>query len=146
MTLKRVKEDYEMERPLIPRVRRKKEFSTIEEKFSTIEEEFDIDKIRESLETETSCSKEQVTSILEELFRTILPLNMQFITAPMLREMICGIMLVLGFEKQRYEYTRIGVPYADFKKISSQENFEEMLVKHMSFEYDEVKKIIEQMS
>lgn len=80
--------------------------------FSTFED-FDRNKITKSLIEETNLNKEIAEKIAKKVEKTIKKLNLEFVTAPLIREMVCVELLKNGFEKERKLYTRLGMPVYD---------------------------------
>ena len=71
---------------------------------------------------------------------------MKILTSPEIREMLCGILVEFGYEYERFKYTRLGLPYYDFRKIEgsdlSQEEKMEKVYKQLHYEYEEVTKLL----
>ena len=104
--------------------------------------------IYESLLRETSLTGKEARLITDETTRCIITIsgNVSYITAPMIREVSNSVMLKHGFEKQRLEYTRIGFPYFDLKKLLEDEdvddNGDEEILEHVLTEFYNVKNLI----
>ena len=109
--------------------------------------EFDGNLIYESLIIETSLSIIDAKFITEQTTRKIILMcsNIKHITSPMIREMVCVTLLQYGFEKERLEYTRIGFPRYDLKKMIENNNSYETdikIVKHIRTENSNVNNLI----
>ena len=66
---------------------------------------------------ETSLSKGDARKITEQAIRFLISVNLKLITAPLIREVVNVQLLRNGFEKERLQYTRIGLPFYDLKEI-----------------------------
>jgi ribonucleoside-triphosphate reductase len=127
------------------------------------EETFDPKRIYESLKEETILTEDEANEVAIELARRVIAYKIPVLTSPEIREMVCSILLEKGYDKARFMYTRLGLPFYDFDELitstshasSSQEkpfgNVEELLdreirkervYRQMKFEYEEIKKII----
>ncbi|GAG87258.1 unnamed protein product [marine sediment metagenome] len=73
--------------------------------------------IYRSLLRETSLSKIDAHKITEQVLRFLISANLKLITAPLIREVVNVHLLKNGFEKERLQYTRIGLPFYDLKEI-----------------------------
>ena len=78
-------------------------------------EDFDPRCIKNSIMKETSIPEHDAHVITEEIMRKLLSLEQKTITAPFIREQVC-IVLHDHNPKWRFEYTRLGIPYNDFKE------------------------------
>jgi len=126
---------------LVPPVLRKRDGKILRETF-------DVKYILESLKKETTLNDSEIQFIVKKFFQFLIPRKYKYVTAPMIREILCNIMLEHGFERSRFEYTRIGLPYADMKEIKST-NMEDHdqrveIYERVEFEYNEIKKILEE--
>ena len=84
--------------------------------------------------------------LIEVLIRRLVAGNVKILTSPEIREMMCGILVEFGYEYERYKYTRLGLPYYDFRKIvesdlSEQEKMEKVY-NQLHYEYEEITKIL----
>ncbi|MHA1793258.1 MAG: ATP cone domain-containing protein [Promethearchaeota archaeon] len=80
-------------------------------------ERFDPDRIINSLLKETTIPEEEAKRVTEEIVIKFLNSEHELITAPFIREQVCSIL----FRKNptwRFEYTRLGIPFYNFKIIS----------------------------
>jgi len=73
--------------------------------------------IYRSLLRETNLSKGNAHRITEQVIRFLISANLKLITAPLIREVVNVHLLKNGFEKERLQYTRIGLPFCDLKEI-----------------------------
>jgi anaerobic ribonucleoside-triphosphate reductase len=102
--------------------------------------------IYRSLLRETSISKKDALKITEQTVRFLVAAKLELITAPLIREVVNVHLLKNRFEKERLQYTRIGLPYNDLKDMLGDEgNSEEITTKIINwvvFEFYEVNKLI----
>lgn len=124
-------------------------------------EDFDESKILISLTKETNLTQKKRVKIVETLTRRIIFSNVELITAPNLREMICSITTEIGEDKERVKYSAPRIPYFDLKemrkdlnnfsentpfcdieKLIIKENIRNSICKQISTEYKEMTKII----
>jgi transcriptional regulator NrdR family protein len=75
---------------------------------------FDESRIRQSILNETSANTEIAKYVATEMKRMLLHSDHKTITAPYIREIACSILYDVD-PQYRDEYTRLGMPYADFK-------------------------------
>lgn len=80
-------------------------------------EPFNPEKIVKSLMNEVGLSKSQAEKIAEEIKVELSHLNLNFISSPLIREMVNVKLLEHGFEEARKAYTRVGLPVSDVDKI-----------------------------
>ncbi len=80
-------------------------------------EKFNPLKIKNSLIIETKMSDRKAYDIAILLTRKLVASPPSYLTSPMIREMVCIILIEQGLEKERLLYTRIGFPFADIDKI-----------------------------
>ena len=73
--------------------------------------------IYRSLFRETSLTKSDAHRFTEEVIRFLISAKLKLITAPLIREVVNVHLLKNGFEKERLQYTRIGLPFYDLKRI-----------------------------
>ena len=74
--------------------------------------------IYQSLLKETDLSKIDAKKVTEHVVRFLISANLKLINAPLIREVVNVQLLKLGFEKDRLQYTRIGLPFYDLKELS----------------------------
>jgi anaerobic ribonucleoside-triphosphate reductase len=125
---------------LLPRVKTSK----------NTEELFDPKRIEKSLIKETELTPEQANEVAIELTRRVISYKIEILTSPEIREMICSILLEKNYDKARFNYTRLGLPFYDFNElISSSEDEEtkkEKVYKQIKYEYTEIKKILKDLT
>ncbi len=80
-------------------------------------ENFDRSKIVKSLIKETGIDKKVAEEIALEVEETIKRLKLKFISAPLIREIVNVKLLERGLEKERANYTRLGLPVYDVTQI-----------------------------
>ncbi|MFW9998912.1 MAG: hypothetical protein ACFE9Q_11390 [Candidatus Hodarchaeota archaeon] len=100
-----------------------------------------------SLLRETTLTKIDAHRITEQTIRFLISAKLKTITAPLIREVVNVHLLKNGFEKERLQYTRIGLPFYDLKKIfTTPEQDEDAISKIINWiieEYYAVDKLIE---
>jgi ribonucleoside-triphosphate reductase len=80
-------------------------------------ENFDRSKIVKSLIKETGIDRKIAEEIALEVEETIKRLKLKFISAPLIREIVNVKLLERGLEKERANYTRLGLPVYDVTQI-----------------------------
>ena len=83
---------------------------------------FEPTKIIESLVKETGLDNDQATEVTTNVLRRLSSLGLDFIAAPHLRELICGELTAQGLHKYRCNYTRLGIPIYDVRKMLQDHN------------------------
>ncbi|MHA1820536.1 MAG: DUF7347 domain-containing protein [Promethearchaeota archaeon] len=78
---------------------------------------FNSKKIKEYLLRETDLSEKLADDITKLVSKRLESIQIEYITAPLLREYINGILLEIGREKIRAKLTRLGVPPFDVKQL-----------------------------
>lgn len=73
-------------------------------------EPFDLSKIANTLVEETGASQETAFKIASEVWKEFKKFNIEYITSPMIREMVNTKLLEYGLEDLRKNYTRLGIP------------------------------------
>jgi len=73
-------------------------------------ESFDKSKIEKTLIVETGASPELADKISTEVWKEVKKLDVEYLTAPMLREMVNTKLVENGLETLRRKYTRLGIP------------------------------------
>lgn len=76
-------------------------------------EEFDVNKIVESLVKEAGMPVEQAKRIAKEAEKRLLKARTRYLTAPLIREVVNGILIEKGLEEHRHKLTRLGLPVHD---------------------------------
>jgi len=80
-------------------------------------EPFDSDKIVQSLQLEAGLDGQVATEIAREVEIEIRHLDLEFVSAPLIREIVNVKLLERGFEEERKTYTRVGLPVADVVRM-----------------------------
>ena len=93
-----------------------KEFLMVRTSKNTIER-FNREKIVESLIKETGLDRKTAEEIALEVEETIRRSRIGFISAPLIREIVNVKLLERGLEKERANYTRLGLPVYDVTQI-----------------------------
>ena len=78
---------------------------------------FDETKIYRSLLKETTLNNEAAAQITKTVLRRIITSEIGFLSGPHIREIVCSVLSEMGYEEERKQYTRIGRPMADLKRI-----------------------------
>ncbi|SCM55639.1 Anaerobic ribonucleotide-triphosphate reductase [Methanothermobacter wolfeii] len=73
-------------------------------------ETFDQKKIEENLIREAGASPEVAEEIASEVWKELKKLNVEYLTAPMIREVVNTKLIEHGLETLRKRYTRLGIP------------------------------------
>lgn len=73
-------------------------------------EPFDMSKIANTLIEETGASQETAFEIASNVWKELKKLNVDYLTAPIIREMVNAKLLEYGLEDLRRQYTRLGIP------------------------------------
>jgi ribonucleoside-triphosphate reductase (formate) len=73
-------------------------------------ESFDKTKIEKTLIVETGASPELADKIATQVWKELNKLDVEYLTAPMLREMVNTKLVENGLETYRRRYTRLGIP------------------------------------
>lgn len=73
-------------------------------------EPFDMSKIANTLIEETGASQETAFEIASAVWKELKKLNVDYLTAPIIREMVNAKLLENGLEDLRKQYTRLGIP------------------------------------
>ncbi|MEM2466364.1 MAG: anaerobic ribonucleoside-triphosphate reductase [Candidatus Bathyarchaeia archaeon] len=76
-------------------------------------EEFDATKIANSLIKEAGVSPELAQKIAKEAEKRLLKARTRYLTAPLIREVVNGILIERGLEEHRHKLTRLGLPVYD---------------------------------
>jgi len=102
--------------------------------------------IYQSLLKETNISKFNAKKITEQVLRFLVSANLKLITAPLIREVVNVHLLKNGFENERLQYTRIGLPVYDLNQIFNERiESKEVVSEIMNWiitEFHEVNKLI----
>ncbi|MDR2967023.1 MAG: anaerobic ribonucleoside-triphosphate reductase [Methanobacteriaceae archaeon] len=73
-------------------------------------ESFDLSKIANTLVQETGASQETAFEIATNVWKELKKLNVEYLTAPMIREIVNTKLVEYGLEDLRSKYTRLGIP------------------------------------
>ena len=73
-------------------------------------EAFDLSKIANTLVEETGASQETAFQIASDVWKELKKLNVDYLTAPMIREIVNTKLVEYGLEDLRSRYTRLGIP------------------------------------
>ncbi|WP_409201102.1 anaerobic ribonucleoside-triphosphate reductase [Methanobrevibacter sp. DSM 116169] len=73
-------------------------------------EAFDMSKIANTLVEETGASQETAFEIATDVWKELKKLNVEYLTAPMIREIVNTKLVEYGLEDLRSRYTRLGIP------------------------------------
>ena len=92
--------------------------------------EWDRQRIHEALIRETNISEDAASIVAREVEKLILSLDMDFITAPLIRELTNAKLVEYGLAKIRKQHTRLGVPLYDAREIIMNPNKENANVPH----------------
>jgi len=111
------------------------------------EKEFDGNLIYESLLRETNISKENAKKTTKDVIRKIIAISslIPYFTSPMIREITNTTLLQYGFTEERLQYTRIGFPMYDLKRIFENSNKPETdakILEHIKNEFSNVEDLI----
>jgi anaerobic ribonucleoside-triphosphate reductase len=107
-----------------------------------IVEKFNASRIYDSLLEDTSATKDEAQKITTEVVRLLMRLNLPRLTGPMIRELTCTILLQLGFEKYRYQYTRVGFPMKELENLiarTDKAKLPQVVLDQVLFEFNAVK-------
>ncbi len=99
-------------------------------------ESFDRKKIVDSLIEETSMPREIAENIARETELELRRLRLEFISAPLIREVVNVKLLEHGFEEARRDYTRLGMPVYDVGRLlESSSRVRQRISDHVLREY-----------
>ncbi|MDX1797064.1 MAG: hypothetical protein R3255_00305 [Candidatus Lokiarchaeia archaeon] len=102
--------------------------------------------IYQSLLKETNISKINAKKITEQVVRFLVSANLNLVTSPLIREIVNVHLLQNGFEQERLQYTRVGLPVYDLNRIFNEQNeSKEVVSKIMNWiitEYHDLNKLI----
>ena len=82
-------------------------------------EEFDVNRIVDALVNESGMPIEQAKKIAKEAERRLLKARTRYLTAPLIREVVNGILIEKGLEEYRHKLTRLGLPVHDVSRLLS---------------------------
>ena len=73
-------------------------------------EEFDVNRIANSLMKEARMSAELAQKVAKETEKRLLKSRTKYLTAPLVREIVNGVLVEKGLEEYRHKLTRLGLP------------------------------------
>lgn len=91
---------------------------------------FDKNHIINSLVDETGLDRKTAEKIGSEIEKEIKKLNLKYLTAPMIRELVNAKLIEHGLEEFRQKHTRLGIPVYDIKKLINQGSRENANLMH----------------
>lgn len=109
-------------------------------------EDFDAMRIYDSLLEDTSVTPADAEAITTGVVRMLMKLNLPRLTGPMIRELTCAVLLEMGYEKYRYQFTRVGFPMKELEQLlaaTDPDNLPQEVLDHLLFEYNAVKSKID---
>ncbi|WP_456472237.1 anaerobic ribonucleoside-triphosphate reductase [Methanocaldococcus sp.] len=80
-------------------------------------EPFNKEKIVKALIREAKADEETARKIADEVEKELLKLNIKYLTAPMIRELVNAKLIEYGYEELRHKHTRLGLPIYDITKL-----------------------------
>ncbi|MEM2879630.1 MAG: anaerobic ribonucleoside-triphosphate reductase [Candidatus Bathyarchaeia archaeon] len=80
-------------------------------------EEFDINRIVDALVKEAGMPVEQAKKVAKEAEKRLLKAKTRYLTAPLIREVVNGILIEKGLEEYRHKLTRLGLPVHDVSQM-----------------------------
>lgn len=92
--------------------------------------EWDKQRIHDALMRETNISEDAASIVSKEVERLILSLDIDYITAPLIRELTNAKLVEYGLARIRKQHTRLGVPLYDAREIIISPNKENANVPH----------------
>ncbi|MFX0006753.1 MAG: hypothetical protein ACFFA7_01375 [Promethearchaeota archaeon] len=102
--------------------------------------------IYQSLLKETNITKINAKKITEQVVRFLVSTNLNLITSPLIREIVNVHLLQNGFEQERLQYTRVGLPVYDLNRIFNEQNESKEVVSEIMnwiiTEYHDLNKLI----
>jgi ribonucleoside-triphosphate reductase len=107
--------------------------------------EFDPKYVMKSLLKETSIMEENARIVTEDVTRLIISITSKtfVVTGPMIREITNTMLLKHGLECIRLQYTRVGFPMFELKKLKEAGKTNGEISKHVWNEFNNVETIIE---
>ncbi|HXZ24407.1 MAG TPA: anaerobic ribonucleoside-triphosphate reductase, partial [Methanomassiliicoccales archaeon] len=91
---------------------------------------WDRSRIFDALMRETTISEDAASIVAREVEKLILELELDFVTAPLIRELTNAKLVEYGLAKVRRQHTRLGVPLYDARQIIMSPNKENANVPH----------------
>ncbi|MEM0058002.1 MAG: anaerobic ribonucleoside-triphosphate reductase [Candidatus Bathyarchaeia archaeon] len=96
-------------------------------------EEFDVNRIVDSLVKEAAMPVEQAKKVAKEVEKRLLKAKTRYLTAPLIREVVNGILIEKGFEEYRHKLTRLGLPVYDVTLTLKEREFHDASKVHEEF-------------
>ncbi|MFB0503132.1 MAG: anaerobic ribonucleoside-triphosphate reductase [Candidatus Bathyarchaeia archaeon] len=93
-------------------------------------EDFDVDRITSSLVRETALSEEVAEKIALTAESRIKQMGLKFLSGPLIREIVCVILLENNLEEARARYTRLGLPLYDVGELITKGTKENANLQH----------------
>jgi DNA-binding HxlR family transcriptional regulator len=87
-------------------------------------EPFDEEKIAQNLMREADLNQEEAHDLARKAKHKLLNAEIEYLTAPLIREYMNFILLECGKEEARHQLTRLGLPPFDVKQLLTRGNFE----------------------
>jgi anaerobic ribonucleoside-triphosphate reductase len=111
---------------------------------------FDWSAISKNLQKETGMQKETAEEIAILVCRELLKFKLSYLTAPLIREVTCIVLLQGGYILERFKYTRVGMPVFELdleesrwlKKWNDEDNLDVTIGEKVLEEYHKVKNAI----
>jgi ribonucleoside-triphosphate reductase len=91
---------------------------------------WDRTKIVAALLRETKISPEMAEHISQDVEKTVFESKIEFVTAPLIREVVNGKLIEHGLEEERKQHTRLGLPIFDVEQMMVFKNKENANVPH----------------
>ena len=92
--------------------------------------EWDKEKIHDALMRETNIGEDAAAIVAKEVEKLIMSLDLDYITAPLIRELTNTKLVEYGLARIRKQHTRLGVPLYDAREIIMNPNKENANVPH----------------
>lgn len=86
-------------------------------------EEFDVNRIVDSLVKEAGMPVEQAKKVAKDAEKRLLKAKTKYLTAPLIREVVNGILIEKGLEEHRHKLTRLGLPVYDVTQSLREKDF-----------------------
>jgi ribonucleoside-triphosphate reductase len=117
-------------------------------------EKYNPERIYSSLLKETEINPGLAKTLTNEVTRYLFRFNVETITPPLIREILNTFLLKHNKAKFRFNYTRVGIPYFDLKKLMnrchrneiSRFELKEIIFKRIAKEYSDLKKLIKNLN
>ncbi len=100
-------------------------------------EHFDRSKITESLIREAKVPDDLAEEIAKEAEEQLMNANIKYLTAPLIREVVNGILVLKGYEQYRHNLTRLGLPPFEITRL-----IKDPKIRPLNFNPEAVQKLI----